>query len=376
MASAPRALVIGGTGPTGPFVVNGLVERGFEVTILHTGNHEVDTIPAGLEHVHTDPFDEAAVVDALGTRTFDLVVAMYGRLRMLARVLQGRCGRFVSVGGVPVYRGFARPDTLFPVGMALPTREDGIKIEGDEVGKVIKILESEGVVFDHHPTATHLRYPLIYGPGQLLPREWLFVRRILDGRRTLVLPDGGLSLRTAAYGENAAQALLCCVDRPEASAGKAYNVGDEHTLTLHQIAEVIAAALDHRWEIVEMPLALAPHTRALLATSWTNHRVTGIEALRADVGYCDAVPAVEAYARTARWLVANPPPDGGREERGLQDPFDYEWEDRLVAAWRTAVEPVAAVAGSGGHRFVDRYAEGRRNELNARREPAPEPHRA
>jgi len=365
--TAPRALVIGGTGPTGPYVVNGLVARGYQVTILHTGNHEVDSIPADLEHIHTDPFDEAAVTAALGDRRFELAVVMYGRLRMLAVLLAGRCDRFVSVGGVPVYRGFARPDTLFPMGMAMPTREDGIKIEGDEVGKVIKILESEDVVFAHHPHATHLRYPLIYGPGQLLPREWLVVRRILDGRRAIVVPDAGLSLRTAAYGENAAHALLCCVDRPEASAGKAYNVGDEHTLTLHQIVEVIAAALDHEWEIVEMPLALAPHTRAMLATSWTTHRVTGIEALRNDVGYRDVVPAVEAFARTARWLVANRPAPGGREERGLQDPFDYEWEDRLVAAWKAAAASVADVAASGGHRYVDRYAEGRRNEQNARR---------
>jgi nucleoside-diphosphate-sugar epimerase len=365
--STTRALVIGGTGPTGPYVVNGLVARGHDVTILHTGNHEVDTIPADLEHIHTDPFDRDAVTDALAGREFDLVVAMYGRLRMLAGVLAGRCARFVSVGGVPVYRGFARPDTLFPVGMATPTREDGIKIEGDEVGKVIKILESEAVVFEHHPTATHLRYPLIYGPGQLLPREWLIVRRILDGRRTIVLPDAGLSLRTAAYGENAAHALLCCVDHPEASAGKVYNVGDDHTLTLRQTVEVIADALDHEWEIVEMPLALAPHTRAMLATSWTTHRITGTDAIRADVGYRDAVPVFEAVARTARWLVANPPTAGGREERGLQDPFDYDFEDRLVTAWRAAVGPVAAVADSAGHRYVDRYAEGRRNEQNARR---------
>src|SRR4051794_7774522 len=40
-----RALVVGGTGPTGPYVVNGLVERGYEVAILHSGRHEVDSIP-------------------------------------------------------------------------------------------------------------------------------------------------------------------------------------------------------------------------------------------------------------------------------------------------------------------------------------------
>lgn len=361
------ALVIGGTGPTGPYVVNGLVQRGFDVAILHTGNHEVDTIPVDLEHIHTDPFDEALLTDALGARTFDLVVAMYGRLRVVAKILAGRCERFVSVGGVPVYRGFARPDSVFPIGMALPTREDGVKIEGDEVGKVIKILESEDVVFAHHPTAAHLRYPLIYGPGQLLPREWLIVRRILDRRDIIVVPDAGLSARTAAFGQNAAHALLCCVDQPGPSSGKAYNVGDESTPTIRQIIEIIAAALDHDWEIVEMPLALAPHTKALLATSWTNHRVTDIAALRNDVGYRDVVPSGEALALTARWLVANQPEPGGREERGLQDPFDYEWEDRLVAAWRSAIAPVRSVAESATHRFRDRYADGRRGETNARR---------
>ena len=40
----PRALVIGGTGPTGPFVVGGLLERGYDVTILHTGHHEIPEI--------------------------------------------------------------------------------------------------------------------------------------------------------------------------------------------------------------------------------------------------------------------------------------------------------------------------------------------
>ena len=54
---APTALVVGGTGPTGPHVVGGLLDRGFVVTVLHTGRHERDEIPAVVEHVHTDPFD-------------------------------------------------------------------------------------------------------------------------------------------------------------------------------------------------------------------------------------------------------------------------------------------------------------------------------
>ena len=60
-----EALVIGGTGPTGHYIVNGLLQRGFEVAILHTGRHEVDEIPPEVEHIHTNPFDDAAFADAV-----------------------------------------------------------------------------------------------------------------------------------------------------------------------------------------------------------------------------------------------------------------------------------------------------------------------
>ena len=78
------ALVIGGTGPTGPYVVNGLVDRGFQVSILHTGRHETSLIGPEVEHIHTDPFDAQRTANDVGGRTFDLGVVMYGRLRDLA----------------------------------------------------------------------------------------------------------------------------------------------------------------------------------------------------------------------------------------------------------------------------------------------------
>ena len=66
-----KALVIGGTGPTGHFLVNGLRARGYAVTILHSGNHEVKEIPDDVEHIHTNAFDgekvRAAVRDTLET---------------------------------------------------------------------------------------------------------------------------------------------------------------------------------------------------------------------------------------------------------------------------------------------------------------------
>lgn len=351
-----EALVIGGTGPTGPHIVGGLAERGYEVTILHTGRHESPDIPAQVRHIHTDPFSADAVADALGAGEYDLALVMYGRLRVLAPLLAGRVGRFLSIGGVAAYAGFSEPRDLSPAGMVVPTPEDGATAAADEpLDKVRRIVETEAVVFDHHPGATHLRYPLLYGPRQLVPREWSIVRRCLDGRPFLIVPDGGLTLETVCYGENAATAVLCAVDRPEAAAGRVYNVGDSELLTLAQTAEVIADELGHRWELVSMPVELATPARPMLRHWSSRHRVVDTTRIRAELGYRDAVPPLEALARTARWLAEHPVPPGDRVERVLQDPFDYAAEDQLVAAWRRAMSELVPLAGASAAGYSGAY---------------------
>ena len=153
-----RALVVGGTGPTGPHVVLGLRERGFAVTILHTGRHEVDLVPADVEHVHTDPFDGDAVRRALSGRTFDLAVAMYGRLRELAPALVGTAERLVSIGGVGIYRGFTDPAEVWPPGLAVPTAEAAPLVGADHpTTKLARMRSTEQVVFECFPAACHLR---------------------------------------------------------------------------------------------------------------------------------------------------------------------------------------------------------------------------
>jgi nucleoside-diphosphate-sugar epimerase len=339
-----RSLVIGGTGPTGPFLVNGLRARGHTVTILHSGRHEVAEIPADVEHVHTDPFDAAALAAALGPRTFDLCLATYGRLRRIAETMAGRTGRFLSIGGAPAYRGYMNPWLFAPAGLPVPTREDAelVRSESDDE-KGFRIARTEEAVFAHHPGATHFRYPIVYGPRQPLPREWSIVRRALDGRRALILPEDGLTLSHHGYAENVAHAVLLAVDRPEATAGEIFHCGDEEVLTLRQVVEIVAGALGHRFEIVSMPWELAVPARPLLAQPAPTHRVLDLAKLRHRLGYRDVVPAREALARTARWLAAHPPAPGGPEETVLQDPFDYAAEDALVEAWRRALSALPEV---------------------------------
>jgi nucleoside-diphosphate-sugar epimerase len=333
-----RALVIGGTGPTGHFMVNGLRRRGYAVTIFHTGRHELAEIPAEVEHLHGDPFAPGALEAALGARTFDVCIASYGRLRRVAEAMASRSGRFLSIGGVPAYRGFMNPELFTPAGLPVPVREDAPQVEREvEDAKGWRIVRTERALFAARPDATHFRYPYVYGPHQLVPREWCIVRRVLDGRPFIVLPEDGLTLHHHGYAENLAHAVLLAVDQPEAARGQIYHCADEEVLTLRQVVEIVAGALGRPLEIVSMPWRLATPARPLLAQPLPTHRVFDLGKIRRELGYRDVVPAREALARTARWLAAHPPAPGGQEETVLQDPFDYAAEDRLVAAWRQAL---------------------------------------
>ena len=328
------ALVIGGTGPTGPYIVNGLVARGFDVTVFHTGAHElaeVDHVP----HRHGDVRSVEGVRSAIGADHFDVVVATYGRLRAVAEALVGRTGQLVAIGGVPAYRGYFDATRWDPPGLPVPSREDAPTSTEDDDGKSYRIARTEEILFALHPTACVFRYPYVYGPRQLVPREWLFVRRVLDRRPFVIVPDDGLTLIGHGYTDNLAHAVLLAVDHPEAAAGQVFNAIDEECLTIRQVAELIALELDHDWEIVSMPAQLATPAKPLMQANRTTHRVLDTAKLRQLLGYSDVVPAREAVRRAARWLVEHPPPPGGIEEQALEDPFDYAAEDTLVGWWKS-----------------------------------------
>lgn len=333
-----RALVIGGTGPTGHFIVSGLVDRGYDVAILHTGAHEIPETPKQVEHIHADPYSVESLREALGSRTFDVCVASYGRLRAIAQLMVGKTDHFVSIGGVPAYRGYMNPTLFEPPGIPTPVFEDAPRVsQPEEDEKGWRIVQTENAVFEAHPNAVHFRYPYVYGKYQLMPREWCIVRRILDKRPHIIVADGGLSLHSYGYSGNLAHAVLLGVDQAEAAAGQIYNCADEEVLSVRQVVELIATELEHDWEIVSMPWELALPARPLVSQPLPTHRVLDLGKLRHELGYRDVVPARKAITDYARCLVEMQPEPGGTEERVLQDPFDYAAEDKLIAAWKKAL---------------------------------------
>jgi nucleoside-diphosphate-sugar epimerase len=340
----PSALVVGGTGPTGPYLVGGLRERGYDVTIFHRGTHEISEIPPDVAHIHGDPHFPETIARALEGLTFDLALVTYGRVRHLADALAGRVGRFVSVGGMPVYRGYWDPAENVPAGMAVPVAEAG-PVAGphdNRFGRLIR--ETEEAVLAAHPSAAHFRYPYVYGPYQVSPREWSVVRRVLDGRRSIIVADGGHSVITRGFAQNLAHAVLLAVDEPDRSAGQIYNCGDEVQYSVRQWIELVAGALGAELELISLPDELAAHADPLQLDGRGFHRVLDLHKVRAELGYADVVSVPDAVRRTVDWLVAHRPPPGGHTETDIGDRFDYAAEDELVRAYRSALQQLRPLA--------------------------------
>jgi nucleoside-diphosphate-sugar epimerase len=352
--------MIGGTGPSGIPIVIRLAASGHDITILHRGHHERPDTPPEVTHIHADPFDQASIGEALKGTSWDVIVAMYGRLRMIAQLTAGMCDHFVSIGGVPAYRGWTDAWQHDPAGMPVPVREDADLVDDPAIDeKGYRIALTEEAVFKAHPGAVHFRYPYLYGPYQPAPREWLVVRRLLDGRQRIIVADEGLTLHHHCYTENCAAAVVRGVEQPARSSGTVFNVGDEEVLTVRQMIELCARELGTDIEVVSLPYDLAMPAWPLLAQPSTTHRVLDLTRLHHQLGHRDVVPAREAVARTARWLAEHPPERDGIEERVLTDPFDYRAEDALIHSWKSArsqvtmpefaVRPSWGLAYSGPH---------------------------
>jgi len=337
------ALIVGGTGPSGPFLVNGLRDRGYSVAILHRGTHEIPEIGPEIEHLHADLHFRETIDPAIAGRSFDVVIATYGRIRVVSEAFAGKAGQFIGIGGVPAYRGYFDPLVNFPTGLPIPVPEDAPTVQTEAEQRFSYLIAStEQAVLSAHPRGAVYRYPYVYGPYQLIPREWCVIRRILDRRPFMILSEGGLVLMTHGYAGNLAHAVLLAVDHPDAAAGQIYNCGDDRQFSIRQVVEIIADEMNHPMEIISLPAEVAYPARGVSLEITAHHKLMDLHKIKQQLGYSDPLPPEEAIRRTARWYLENQPGRGGDIEQRLQDPFDYDSEDQLAAIYRDAAQRASA----------------------------------
>lgn len=356
--SGETALVIGGTGPSGPDVVRGLLERGFETTIFHGGAHEVP-LPAEVRHIHGDPHFPDTIADALGDREFDVVIAQYGRLRHIAEHLRSRAGHVVAIGGAISPLAPPEDRRWGPLGRPAVVRENQRYMLSDPTdGKLgFRIAQAAAEFLATGDSggfrATYIAYPTLYGPRQPGSPEWSIVRRLRDRRRRIILPDGSLRIESRAFVRNVGLAPLLAVDRPSASGGRSYVVADHDLYTVRQRVEFIARHLGVDVDFVDMPYRFATPSHALYRQG-PGHRATRGERIRDELGYSDRFDTASALAQTVDWLAAAPAAEIDEVEAQLGDRFDYDFEDALIAWWANATASPPQ-PGDGPYRYSHIY---------------------
>lgn len=116
-----KVCVIGGSRYFGKLLVKRLRAAGHQVTVINRGSTQP---PAGVEHLVVDRNDEAALIAALGRRTFDVVVdqVCYTPVQaaVAARAFAGRTRRYVMTSTIEVYDPATAALPAVPPGTPVP----------------------------------------------------------------------------------------------------------------------------------------------------------------------------------------------------------------------------------------------------------------
>lgn len=327
-----RALVIGGTQFMGRALVERLLARGDDVTILHRSRGT----PFGerVTEIRCDRNDVAGVRAALAGRAFDAVFDnVYDWQRGTDAVQVGAAAeavapglsRYVFTSSIAVYAEGEELDEDSPLKPA---------DSPDEYGR--NKAESERTLFrlhrDHGLPVTTLRPVFVYGPGNVFDREAFFWDRILAGRPILVPGDGSRRMQWVHADDVAAAALMAVQN--DGADGRAYNVAGE---PITQVAFVRALARAAGREATLVPV---PRETLLAAGGGLMEPPLYFGA------YLDVPPLTVRTERLRTELGVQPRPldEGLREtfewyQRQARPEPDFTWEDEMLAGVVESVEP-------------------------------------
>jgi nucleoside-diphosphate-sugar epimerase len=325
---ARSAFIIGGTGQIGIAAAAELLRCGWNVTCSHTGRREPQNVPAGASLTVVKRQDTAALSSAIGN--VDLLVdtmAFSGKDADQLAGLSGQYGHLCVISTGSVYadaegRGLDGDSPLYPVPILETQRLLPPGPESYSTAKVELELRLQEVV---SRPLTILRPCAIHGINSKHPREWWFVKRMLDGRKRIPLVFGHSTFHTSATA-NIAVLIAATV---ELDGVQTLNAGDPDPPSVRGVGETMAARLGWTGEFVDMPPDSAVGQTPFSAA---NPIIVSMAAATS-LGYQPAGTYAETIVPYLEWMKANAAdwkqafPMFGRYP---SDPFDYAAEDAAL----------------------------------------------
>ncbi|MFT3965309.1 MAG: NAD(P)H-binding protein [Sphingobium sp.] len=336
------ALIIGGTGQIGLPVVQSLLAKGWDIRVAARGRRALPAHLArcGVRPVMLDRDSPGALASALGGGVDALIdVTAYdpSHGRQLIEV-QGDVGALVVISSSSVYRDDAGrtldeaarngfPELPEPISEAQPT-----VAPGDETYSTRKVALEHLLLDEATIPVTILRPAAIHGPGSIHPREWWFVKRMLDGRPVIPLAYEGRSRFHTSSALNIAALVAVVLDNP---ATRILNIADPAAPSVAEIGAAIAEHMAYRGRFVA--LAGDEFPARIGRTPWSVPRPFVLDTkAAAALGYS---PAIATYRRSVGPICDDLVDRGRSGDWRTAFPilaayphelFDYEREDALL----------------------------------------------
>lgn len=354
----PRALIIGGTGAIGSAVARRLLAAGWRVELTGRDPLHVprELAVAGARFTAIDRDDSAAMCAVLGGGA-DLVVDCVCYTAAQAAALLPCLSSVTStvmISSKAVYidangrhtNSDVPPSFEGPIGEGQPTMRPSDAPYDSREGYGSNKVAAEEVLLDSGYPITVLRPSKVHGVWSRRPREWVFVKRILDKRPVVILAQRGAGVDHPSAAANIAALVELVAARP---GRRILNSADPDAPSALEISRVIAGHLGHHWE--EVLLEDAETDGLVGQTPWSSVPPIVLDTAAAtELGYRPAGTYATTVAAEIDWLV------GVTRDRAAawllpadDDPYfgallDYAAEDRYLAT-RAAERRRASSAG-------------------------------
>jgi 2'-hydroxyisoflavone reductase len=245
-----RTLVIGGTSLIGRPLVEALLSRGDDVTILHRS----PGTPFGnrVTELRADRNDPEAVGNALEGGSFELVFdnvydwqrgTTAEQVTATARAVANGLQRYVFTSSVAVYPEggtFSEDAELVPA--SFPNPYGAQKAESERA--LFRLAEETGL------RVSTLRPAFVYGAHNPFEREAFFWDRLVAGRPILLPEDGQRTMQWVGAADVARAAVLAAT--LESGANRAFNLAGE-PITQADYVRVLARVAGVEAELVPVP---------------------------------------------------------------------------------------------------------------------------
>lgn len=340
-----RAVVIGGTGAIGRATAGRLLAAGWDVDVTgrNPAHMPAALAAAGARFVAGGRDDPGRLAAAFGGGAELLVdcVCFTAEDAVCLLPLVRQAGSTVMISSKAVYVDDAgnhsnsdvAPRYDGPIRETQPTLEpldiDYRSREGYGPNKVA----AERVFLDSGLPVTVLRPSKIHGPGAARPREWMFVKRVLDRRPAVFLAHRGAGIDHTTAAANIAALVEVVADQPGA---RILNSADPDAPDGREIAGTIARHLGYEWD--EVLLDGDPVGNVGVYPWDSAHPVVLDTSAALALGYVPVGDYAATIGATVDWLVAaaNGGPDAAKlpaaDDEFFADLFDYAAEDRYLAA--------------------------------------------